>query len=274
MDSFSKLICSGLATLFVRSNFAVSFRISSDPDGALDILNETAKFDRTNSVAKPLQISLLKESIAAHPDNTNRVVELAVIYEVDNQLGESVKLLLPYQQKLGATEGARILGQHLLAEGKYDDAYELLYPYVQTRLEKLRTIERSYTNAVSAAYKRAVDELNTGRAVGFSYQAYKQATKEAKEEMVDNFVQNWMREDAGLHRAQEEYKEANRIVPVTLDLGIVQLNRAQSLQDPSARKAELEAAEKTFLAIQGFAGETDEYRMFLGQVYYWLGKSK
>src|ERR1051325_2021373 len=39
---------------------------SSDPDGALDILNETAKFDRTNSVVKPLQISLLKESIAAH----------------------------------------------------------------------------------------------------------------------------------------------------------------------------------------------------------------
>jgi tetratricopeptide (TPR) repeat protein len=69
-------------------------------------------------------------------------------------------------------------------------------------------------------------------------------------------------------------KAANEIVPVALDLGIVQLNRAQSLKDPAARKSELEAAEKTFLAIRGFAGETDEYRLFLGQVYYWLGKSK
>src|SRR4030095_16858125 len=53
----------------------------------------------------------------------------------------------------------------------------------------------------------------------------------------------------------------------------VQVNRAQGFSDPAARKAELEAAEKTFLAIRGFAGETDEYRMFLGQVYYWLGRS-
>src|SRR6185436_15425247 len=29
-----------------------------------------------------------------------------------------------------------------------------------------------------------------------------------------------------------------------------------------------------FLAIKGLAGGTDEYRLFLGQVYYWLGKSK
>jgi tetratricopeptide (TPR) repeat protein len=59
---------------------------------------------------------------------------------------------------------------------------------------------------------------------------------------------------------------------VTLDLGTVQLNRAQSLQDPAARQAELEAAERTFLAIRGLAGDTDEYRLFLGQVYYWLGR--
>ena len=55
---------------------------------------------------------------------------------------------------------------------------------------------------------------------------------------------------------------------------IVQLNRAQGFSDLAARKTELEAAEKTFLAIRGLAGETDEFRLFLGQVYYWLGKSK
>ena len=58
-----------------------------------------------------------------------------------------------------------------------------------------------------------------------------------------------------------------------LTWGIVQLNRAQSFQDSARRKTELEAAEKTFLAIRGLAGETDEYRLFLGQVYYWLGRA-
>ena len=89
----------------------------------------------------------------------------------------------------------------------------------------------------------------------------------------EKYIERRMRSDATYQRAVAQLKDANRIVTVTLDLGIVQVNRAQSFTDPAARKNELEAAEKTFLAIRGFAGETDEYRMFLGQVYYWLGRS-
>jgi tetratricopeptide (TPR) repeat protein len=59
---------------------------------------------------------------------------------------------------------------------------------------------------------------------------------------------------------------------VALDLGIVILRRAQGLADPDARRQELERAEKTFLAVRGVAGESDQYRLYLGQVYYWLGK--
>ena len=47
---------------------------------------------------------------------------------------------------------------------------------------------------------------------------------------------------------------------------------AQSLADQAARKAELEKAEKTFLAVGNAAGESDEYQLNLGKVYYWLGK--
>jgi hypothetical protein len=64
------------------------------------------------------------------------------------------------------------------------------------------------------------------------------------------------------------------VVPVALDLGIVLLRRAQQTADAKAREAELQKAEKTFLAVQGQAGETDAYRLFLGQVYYWMGKHK
>src|SRR5687768_802836 len=50
------------------------------------------------------------------------------------------------------------------------------------------------------------------------------------------------------------------------------LQRAQGQADPAARKSQLEAAEQVFLAVRGVAGESDEYRLALGQVYYWLGK--
>ncbi len=245
-----------------------------DLDVALDILKSTAELEPTNAAVKPLKIDLLKSAIAAKPDNTNRVVELALIYEADKQLDASVKVLLPYRQKLGATEGARILGQHLLAEGKNEDAYGLLFPYVQVRLARLHGIETAYSNTVAAVSERALADLNANRADRSFYESYKTASKAQKAEMVDNYIESRMRNDPAFKRMLAEFKEANQVVPVALDLGIVQLNRAQNLKDAADRKTELEAAEKTFLAIRSFAGDTDEYRLFLGQVYYWLGKSK
>jgi tetratricopeptide (TPR) repeat protein len=243
-------------------------------DVALDILKSVTVLEPTNAAVKPLQIDLLKSAIAAKSDNTNRVVELALIYEADKRLDESVKVLLPYRQKLGATEGARILGQYLLQKGEYEEAYGLLFPYVQVRLDRLHGIEAAYSNTVAAGSERALADLNASRADRSFYENYKTASKAQKAAMVNNYIESHMRSDPVFKRVLAELKAANQVVPVALDLGIVQLNRAQNLTDAAARKAELEAAEKTFLAIRSFASDTDEYRLFLGQVYYWLGKSQ
>ncbi|HTL55961.1 MAG TPA: hypothetical protein VL361_09795 [Candidatus Limnocylindrales bacterium] len=248
---------------------------ATNPEAALDLLREVAVFGpSTNDTFRSLEIDLLKAAIAAKPNNTNRVIELALVYEDRNQLEASAQLLAPYHEQLGATEGARILGQHQLAQGKYEDAYGLLYPYVQARLQKLREVERNYTNAMNRVYNQGIGDLNAGRADRSFYDAFKSASKTEKAQMVDRYVMKRMETDPGFRRAVAELTAANKILHVTLDLGMVQLSRAQNLADPAARKAELEAAEKTFLAIRGLAGGTDEYRLFLGQVYYWLGKSK
>jgi tetratricopeptide (TPR) repeat protein len=244
-----------------------------NPEGALDILNQVAQLDTNlNSVAS-LHVDLLKEVIQAQPDNTNRVVELALLYEADGKKDECIKLLMPRRDHLGNTEGARILGQHLLAEGMSDEAYSLLFPYVQTRLGKVRAIEANYTNTLARISDRSLNDLRKGRAPQSFYSAYESASESKKGDLVDEYIQQQMSNDPAYRRLLASLKEANEIVPVALDLGIVQLGRAQELQDPAERKKELEAAEKTFLAIRGFAGESDEYRLFLGQVYYWLGRA-
>ena len=247
---------------------------ATNPDGTIGLLRQVALLNGSTNSLRPLEIKLLKEAIAAKANNTNRVVELALIYEEQKQLDLSYEVLSPYRHELGATEGARLLGQHLLAQGHYEDSYGLLYPYVQARLEKLRAVERNYTNTVGTFYRQCFRELNQGHADRSFYDTYKAASKAQKEELVDGYIQKRMESDPGFKRALAEFTAANKIVHVTLDLGMVQLNRAQNLADPGARKTELEAAEKTFLAIRGLAGGTDEYRLFLGQVYYWLGKSQ
>jgi len=252
---------------------ANKFRGTS-PVAALDVLDAAAALERTNAAVRPLRIELLKEIVAGNSNDTNHLVELAVAYESDQQLEACYALLRPHQNQLGATEGARILGQKLLQEQNYADAYGLLFPYVQARLTKLHGVEAAYTNTIAAVQRQAIADLQAGRADETFYERHKAANKEQQDEMVDNFIETRLKNDASFQRVLQDLKAANQIVPVALDLGIVQLNRAQGLKDAGARKAELEAAEKTFLAIRSFAGETDEYRMFLGQVYYWLGKSK
>lgn len=245
-----------------------------NPDGALQIARALKTVNPKAKELGPLEIDLLKTVVAKYPENAPRAVELAVVYEDAKQVDDAVKVLTPLKSKLGDTEGARILGQHLLQEGENDAAYPLLFAYVQPRLASLRRVESLYTNAISSASKRAIDSLNSRGAPSQWYTDYQRASKDQQAVMVDEFVQKFIERDAGYNRAMAELRTANKIVPVTLDLGIVQVNRAQNLQSPEARKTELEAAEKTFLAIKGLAGETDEYRLFLGQVYYWLGKSK
>ena len=252
---------------------AEKFR-GADPEGALEIVRAVETLAPKNEQLPPLQLALLKEVVAKNPDNIDRLVELAVVYEESKQVAESHKLLTPHRKKLGATEGARILGQHLLQEGEYDNAYELLNPYVQARLERLRSVEHAYTNAYAHAIQRGYNALNNQQAPREFYSRYQSASKAEQETMVDTFMQEWLERDTGYANALANLRAANKIVPVTLDLGIVQVNRAQNLPDAQARKTELEAAERTFLAIRGLAGETDEYRIFLGEVYYWLGKSK
>lgn len=246
---------------------------AANAEGALEILAAAALLQPTNASLTALRIDVLKEVLASQPDNMNRIVELALLYESTRQLDEAYALLRPHQSRLGDTEGARILGQHLLQEGRHDDAYGLLFPYVQSRLGRMRAAEAAYTNAVATISRGVLNDLRDGRAEPGFYTRYQAASEAEQERMVDEYIWRRTEADPRFQNVLNQLKVANQIVPVALDLGIVQLNRAQTLQDPAARNAELQAAEKTFLAIRNFAGDTDEYRLFLGQVYYWLGRA-
>jgi hypothetical protein len=258
-----------------RGAAAVERFRTNNPGAALAILRQLQALGGPAATAlKPLEIEVLLPIVAAHPEDTNRVMELALAYEEERRVGECVRLLTPYQDRLGSTEGARILGHGLIAERKYDEAISLLSAYVRPRLPGLSASEGNFTNAVEAAYRRAYHELKEGRADPAFLEAYRQAAKPLQTAMLDQFVEKYTREDATLQRVLAESKAANRTVQAALDLGLARLSRAQSLTDAPARKAELEAAESGLLAVRAQAGETDAFRVFLGQIDYLLGKHK
>ncbi|MCE9546209.1 MAG: hypothetical protein K8T25_11900 [Planctomycetia bacterium] len=210
--------------------------------------------------------------MAKQPGNVDYVVRLSVIYEAQNKPAQCRKMLEPLAARLGTTEGARVLGQIYARENEPDKSHELLMPYAQKRLKQLHDAEQNFTAVYKRVATRVIDMLKQERAPGFSYDRYKSLPEPQREAMVDEYIQSQIKDDPELMRARDELAAQGQVVPVALDLGVVLLERAQRKQDPQARQADLHEAEQMFLAVRGQAGEQDMYRLYLGQVDYWLGK--
>jgi tetratricopeptide (TPR) repeat protein len=244
----------------------------ADPNAALDLLEIVSPFAVDTATELALRRELLEKLHARNPKDPDTASRLAAVYEAQGDQERCEKLLLPFEASLGTRDGAAILGRIHAARGRYDRAYALLKPYVEARLPAFQEAERAFTQETDAAQRRVIELLKSDKAPGFDYHKYEQLPKAMQATMLQEYVGNQLKLDPALREGRKRLMAERAAIPATLELGLVQLQRGEALPDPAARKAELEAAEKTFLSVRGFAEESDEYRLNLGRVYYWLGK--
>ncbi|HEV3259711.1 MAG TPA: hypothetical protein VG013_22780, partial [Gemmataceae bacterium] len=166
----------------------------------------------------------------------------------------------------------RILGLILARQGKLEQAHALLLPYAEEHLKRLHKAEETLGTAVRAVHEQIHNEAQVGPPPGFPLERYRRAGKVEQQRIEQEYVLARMKAAPAVKAAEAAIVRESAVVPVALDVGIVLLRRAQAEVDPAKRRAGLERAEKMFLAVRGQAQESDEYRLFLGQVYYWLGK--
>lgn len=243
-----------------------------DPLAAFEIHRLARVFTPNPPDPDPEYEPLLEAARAAHPENLELAIEAAANFEKLGQLDKAKAALEPLAEKLGATEGARILGQLYAREEQHEKAFALLEPYAQQHLNALHAADDAYEKALQASNDRAINELNHKLVNDPWVKQYEKKDKAGQEQMVSEYVLQRMKVDSALHAVQQKLAQAASIVPVALDLGIVRLYRGREMKDPEAKKKELEAAEKVFLSIRNVAGESDAYRMYYAQVLYWLGK--
>jgi tetratricopeptide (TPR) repeat protein len=250
----------------------VSNRGATDPRAALAILDAVRPLVLDTRPIDDRRLPLLRKWAEKEPANLDAVVPLASVLESQGKLDDAKNLLMPVKDQLGDGEGARVLGTLLARQGDYDGAYALLWPHVQARLDKFHAAEKAAEDAIHRLSDAALHDLNDHKAPGDFYQRYEDASANERSAMVQQFLADRVKNDPQYAQTQENLEHEVAVVPVALELGIVMLQRAQGQADPAARKTQLESAEKIFLAIGGVAGQSDEYRLSLGQVYYWLGK--
>jgi hypothetical protein len=215
---------------------------------------------------------LLQQVFANNTGDLDLAIQYAELEESLNQCAQCLSILQPYRAQLGGTEGARILGQALAGAMEYDLAYELLLPYVKLRLEWYHRAEQKYSEVLDKTWQDTIEYLDTGKAPQSFYDDYQAADEETQSQLVNAVYERRRDGSVQVTQARDAYLNSTKIVPVALDLGIVMLNRALNTSDPAAREASLKSAEETFLSVRNFAGDSDEYQLYLGQVYYWLGK--
>jgi hypothetical protein len=243
-----------------------------DPRGALQILDAVAGIAPDAKAHTARQRALLERAVAKHADDQVLAERLALIYDAEGKRAECEKLLAPHEAHLGESEGARVLAKAYADGGKLDKALPLLERYVEGRLKRLHAAEEAYTRAEDDAAKQVIKELQDGTAPGFDYNRHRAADEAAKKALIQEYLLGRIKDNPALKETSDALAREAVVVPAVLDLGIVRLRRAQELADPAARTAELKKAEETFLAIRTFAEKSDTYRLFLGQVTYWLGR--
>lgn len=243
-----------------------------DAAGAKAVLDVISPLETDKAKLAAAAEPLLERIVAADPRNTAAAIEYAVLLERRRDCSRCEALLAPHAAALGRSEGARILGQIYAGQGKLDESYALLQPYTEEKLKVFVKHETEYREAGDAIEKLAIEKLRAGTAPADFYKRYDAADEATKREMVSAFINEQLSASSKLKSLTQTLRESATIVPVALDLGIVTVQRAQKLTDTAARNAQFQAAEKVFLSIRGLAGDNDGYRLYLGQVYYWLGK--
>jgi hypothetical protein len=258
--------------LFERGLKLADARADDSPAASLAILDAVEPAAPSLEAVLPSRQKVLERLTADHPGDVEHLSRLAVVYELTGQRDRCRPLLEPHANKLGVTEGARVLGMIYAEQDKHEEAYGLLQPYADAHLKGLVEAEKRFEDAIKAKQAETERDLNGGHAKDFPYDRYEHAAEPQKQQILGEYFTRRIKDDPEIKRLREALARAGVVVPVALDLGIVQLRRGQQMKDPAARKAELERAEKTFLSVRTQAGGSNEYRLSLGQVYYWLGK--
>jgi tetratricopeptide (TPR) repeat protein len=262
----------GLDGLYERGQELAAGHADADPRGAVKILDAIAPLAPNPAKLAAQRRQVLERAVARNPNDPDLASDLALVYESLDELAKCEALLRPHAARLGDREGARILGHLLAAKGEFDAAFSVLKPYTDLHLERLRAAEQAYQETIKSAQEALVKQIKDRKAPGFPYNRFEGAGMAQREEILQTYANTKLNADPAIKAAQAALVQETAVVPVALDLGMVRLQRARALADPAARKQELEEAEKTFVAVRNLAGEADEYRLNLAQVYYWLGK--
>jgi hypothetical protein len=246
-----------------------------DARGAKAPLDALALLDAAEAPpADPRRLTMVETLVEREPGNLDAVLALAAALEARGETDRCRELLESRRDRIGRGEGARMLGRIYMRMDRLDDALALLAPYASEGLARLQASQKRYEEAAQRVWDRELKMLELGVGPDEFFERYERSDESQQTALVRDYLSRKVQEDPEVTSAVHKLEADAPVASVALDLGLIHLRRAQAAADPDARRAELEEAEKAFLAVRGVAGDTEDYKLRLGQVYHWLGRSE
>jgi hypothetical protein len=236
-------------------------------------LRDQAQAGRTEAEAEGVTAPQLGQMLARRPWDQYVQLQLARGEAEAGKLDAAIARIARIGPPGMMVSELRFLHAQLVAaQGKLDAADAMLSSLLAGRLPRFAAASAALTATaaqVEARVRRALDAGNVPDELRRKVEAASDDTR--RNELVSQWMDDQMKNDAALSDAREKYRALADIVPVALASGSIKLRRAQALSG-AARSAMLEDAERTFLAIRGAAEGRPEFRLALGETYARLGK--
>ena len=261
-----------VASLRERAVALARKSVASAPATSWETLEAVAPLGAASPSEAGLRRDLLERLAAADPSNVNWASLLAVDCESRGELERAEKLLAPHRARLGEFEGARVLALCDARANRLNEAISLLRAYTGDRLKRLAQAEERYRSLSTNFQKNLIRRLETEHVPDFPYDAYRYANKSRQQEVAIQYLEQKVKGDPGIQKAEQGVIAESHVVPAALELGLALMQHAQAQADVTARKSLLDEAGATFLAISRMVGDRVDFQLNLAQVYYWQGK--
>ena len=271
--------------LYRRGMGLVERRVSTDPTGALEVLEAVAPLaPGRGEDLNAMRQGLLETLVADRPDDPGSISRLAAVHEARGQDDRAVALLEPLRSRLGTAEGARILGLGDVRRGRVEPALTLLRPYAHAHLGALHAAEAALDSAHRTAPERHRDKMLATPIPNAS-----SLPREERMRRLSKYFEDLYAGDTQIEEARRRRHDETSVVPVALEVGTILLKHAQGLTDRKARESELAEAETLFLEVVRLTGEgklalelavpagqeeAEQHRLELAEVRYWQGNPR
>ena len=243
------------------------------PDEALALLDIARGLSGADTEWIGVRLSMLEQIMSNAEDFKPAIAEeLCAAYLEQGEYAKIMKVLTPHREQLGETKLSGYMGVAYLNMGDPLQACSYLVPYVEAHQDQWQASNTELDTLFELFYNKALEKLNAGEADSSFYTKYQLSSEVEQQQQVDEYAYQYIQDQIEYKSALKDAEKLREVPAYIMDLGIAYLQSAQI--DVEQRQQHLQKAEETLLSLSSYAGETQDYKLFLGQVYYWLGKAK